>query len=102
MQIKINDTEFKRLVSFVHDNYGIDLSQKRVLIEGRLSNELNRRGYKDYTSFLDMVFADHSGTEIVNLLNKLTTNHTYFRREPEHYTFMKETFLPEIKKKNAR
>lgn len=102
MQVKIKDAEFTRLVSFVHDNYGIDLSQKRVLIEGRLGNELGKRGFSDYTSFLDMVFADHSGTEVVNLLNKLTTNHTYFRREPEHYAFMKEVWLPEMKQQKAQ
>jgi len=102
MQIKINDAEFSRLVSFVHDNYGIDLSQKRVLIEGRLGNELGKRGFKDYKSFLDMVFADTSGTEVVNLLNKLTTNHTYFRREPEHYAFMKDVWLPEMKQQKAQ
>ncbi|MBO6232113.1 MAG: protein-glutamate O-methyltransferase [Ruminiclostridium sp.] len=102
MQIKINDAEFNRLVSFVHDNYGINLSQKRVLIEGRLGNELGKRGFKDYESFLNMVFADQSGTEVVNLLNKLTTNHTYFRREPEHYAFMKDVWLPEIKQQKAQ
>ncbi|MBQ9483691.1 MAG: protein-glutamate O-methyltransferase CheR [Ruminiclostridium sp.] len=102
MQVKIKDAEFTRLVSFVHDNYGIDLSQKRVLIEGRLGNELGKRGFSDYTSFLDMVFADHSGTEVVNLLNKLTTHHTYFRREPEHYAFMKEVWLPEMKQQKAQ
>ena len=101
MQIKIDDTEFTRLVSYVHDNYGINLSQKRVLIEGRLGNELTKRGFADYKSFLDMVFADTSGTEMVTLLNRLTTNHTYFKREPEHYDFMKNVFLPEMKKKAA-
>ena len=101
MQVKISDSEFNRLVDFIHDNYGINLSQKRVLIEGRLGNELKNRGYDDYKPFLDMVFSDTSGSEVVNLLNKLTTNHTYFRREPEHYTFMKDVFLPEIKQKNA-
>ncbi len=101
MQIKIKDDEFNRLVNFVHDNYGIDLRQKRVLIEGRLSNELTKKGFTDYSGYIDMVFADKSGTEVVNLLNRLTTNHTYFRREPEHYQFMNEVFLPEIKQKAA-
>lgn len=101
MSIPIADAEFTRLVSYVHDNFGINLSQKRVLIEGRLSNELNARGFSDYSSFLNMVFSDPSGTEIVNLLNKLTTNHTYFLREPEHYDFMRKVFLPEMREKKS-
>lgn len=99
MAVAISDKDFERLVAYVHDNYGIDLSRKRVMIEGRLGNTLESRGFSDYTSFLDMVFADKSGSEVVNLMNKLTTNHTYFLREPEHYDFMRNTFLPEIKEK---
>ena len=57
MIISISDKEFERLVTYVHDNYGIDLSRKRVMIEGRLGNVLEKRGFKDYSSFLDMIFA---------------------------------------------
>lgn len=73
------------------------------MIEGRLGSVLDSKGFSDYSSFLDMVFADKSGTEVVNLMNRLTTNHTYFLREPEHYEFMRNTFLPEMKaKKNKK
>ena len=99
MIISISDKDFERLVTYVHDNYGIDLSRKRVMIEGRLGNVLEKRGFKDYSSFLDMIFADKTGTEVVNLMTRLTTNHTYFLREPEHYDFMRNVFLPEIKQK---
>ena len=93
---KITDNDFNKLVSFLHDEYGINLANKRVLIEGRLCNEIQRRGFESYTAYLDTVYKDKSGTEIVALLNKLTTNHTYFMREPEHYDFMRTVFLPYI------
>ncbi len=99
MPASITDNEFHRLVGFVHEHYGIDLSKKRTLIEGRLGNVLTTRGFSDYSSYLDMVFADKTGTEAVSLMNRLTTNHTYFLREPEHYDFMRETLLPELVKK---
>lgn len=98
MPAPITDNEFHRLVSFVHEHYGIDLSKKRTLIEGRLGNVLASRGFSDYSSYLDVVFADKTGTEAVSLMNRLTTNHTYFLREPEHYDFMRETLLPELVK----
>lgn len=97
--IAMTDAEFNRLVGYVHENYGIDLSRKRVMIQGRLSNLLASRGFTDYSSFLNMVFSDKSGTEVVNLMNRLTTNHTYFLREPEHYEFLRNTFLPALEKK---
>ena len=44
--IKITDKEFDRLVKFIHSKYGIDLSKKRVLIEGRLSKMIAEKGFK--------------------------------------------------------
>lgn len=92
--MKISDTDFKRLVEYMENKYGINLKQKRVLIEGRLSNTISQRGFSDFTTFLNMVFADRTGTEMISLINKLTTNHTYFYREEEHYAFMREVALP--------
>ncbi len=98
MIIKITDNEFNRLVKFMHSTYGIDLSRKRILIEGRLSNMIADRGFSSYTEYLNSVFEDKSGKETVTLVNKLTTNHTYFMREPQHFEFMKSVFLPYVEK----
>lgn len=96
MAMKITDAEFNRLINFMHSTYGIDLSRKRILIEGRLSNMLAEKGFTNYNQYLDSVFADKSGRETVELVNKLTTNHTYFMREPQHFDFMRTVFLPYI------
>ena len=96
--LKISDADFKRLVEFMESKYGINLKQKRVLIEGRLSNTIVQRGFPDFTAFLNMIFADRTGTEMINLLNKLTTNHTFFMREEEHYQYMREVILPYLEK----
>jgi chemotaxis protein methyltransferase CheR len=96
--MKISDADFNRLVKFMEDKYGINLKQKRVLIEGRLSNQITQRGFDSFTPFLDQIFADRTGTEMINLLNKLTTNHTFFYREDGHYEFMKNVLLPELEK----
>lgn len=92
--MEITDCEFQRLVGYMHDNYGINLAAKRVLIQGRLGNMLRERGFKSYDEYIDAVLADTSGAEVTTILNKLTTNHTFFMREPEHYTFMRDTVLP--------
>ena len=95
--IKITDADFNRLVSFIRDNYGINLSNKGSLIEGRLSNTLTEEGYSSYGEYLDSCFSDSTGKAIDRLLIKLTTNHTYFMREPEHFKFLTDTVLPFIK-----
>ncbi|MCH5195524.1 MAG: protein-glutamate O-methyltransferase CheR [Oscillospiraceae bacterium] len=95
--MEITDAEFQRLVKFIYDNFGINLSAKRVLVQGRLGNMIRERGFKNYNEYIDAVMNDKSGAEITIILNKLTTNHTFFMREPEHYTFMKEVILPYMK-----
>lgn len=94
MGLEITETEFQRLVKYMYDSFGINLSAKKVLVQGRLGNMLNERGFKNYDEYLDAVLADSTGAEVTTILNKLTTNHTFFMREPEHYTFLKDTILP--------
>ncbi len=94
MALEITEQEFQRLVKFMYDNFGINLAAKKVLIQGRLGNMLIERGFKNYNEYIDTVLADKTGAEVNTILNKLTTNHTFFMREPEHYTFLNDVVLP--------
>ena len=86
--VKITDKEFSTMVQFVHRKYGIDLSKKRQLIEGRLAQTLREKNCSSFEQYLDLLFKDKTGTEITGLLNKITTNHSYFARENEHFEFL--------------
>lgn len=97
----ITDHEFNRIVLYVKNNFGIDLAQKRTLIMGRLENYLLRNGYESYDEYMAKVEENPSGQEATNLVNVLTTNHTYFMRESVHFDFMKQEVLPVLKKKEA-
>ncbi|MCR5416687.1 MAG: protein-glutamate O-methyltransferase CheR [Pseudobutyrivibrio sp.] len=95
----MTDREFERLVEFLESRYGINLSQKKVIVQGRLDNYLARNGFANYGDYLNAVESDKSGHELQNMLNILTTNHTYFWREPDHFIFLKEVILPQIVEK---
>lgn len=95
----ITDSEFQRIVTYVKKHYGIDLSQKRVLVGGRLENYLARNGYANYNEFMEKVEKNPHGSEATDMVNILTTNHTYFMRESEHFEFMKNVALPWAKSK---
>ncbi len=92
----MTDREFERLVEFLESRYGINLSQKKVIVQGRLDNYLARNGFATYGDYLNAVEHDKSGHELQNMLNILTTNHTYFWREPDHFIFLRDVILPEI------
>ena len=46
--VRLSDSEFEFIVDFVSKRYGIDLSQKRRLIEARLAGELKSNGFDNY------------------------------------------------------
>lgn len=97
----ITDGEFNRIVSYVLTHYGIDLSKKRVLVSGRLENYILRNGYANYNEYMSKVEDDPHGDEAKNLINVLTTNHTYFMRESTHFDYLKQVVLPQLKRSEA-
>lgn len=98
----INDADFRRLVSFMRDNYGIDLSQKRQLITGRLSSSLRQRGYGSFSDFVDHLLRHKDNDEMTLLLNKLTTNYTFFMREKDHLDYFSHNILPELVRRHQK
>ncbi len=96
---KFTDEEYLRIVRFLKSRYGIDMSRKKEIVAGRLENYLRANGYKSYTDYMNAVETDITGGLEKKLVNLLSTNHTYFMREPEHFTYFRQVVLPWLKKK---
>lgn len=97
----ITDLELKRIANFVKQRYGIDLSQKKVIVNGRLENYIKSKGWNNFNQFMDAVEHDRSGVQEKMLVNFITTNHTYFMREFEHFEYFKSVVLPWLKNKES-
>ena len=95
----LTDKEFQRIVNYIRNNYGIELGQKRVIVEGRMKNYLAANGYTSYEQYMNAVEADRSGKEAKSLVDMLTTNHTFFMREFEHFEYFQRIVLPQLKEK---
>ena len=98
----ITDEEFRRISTYMKGRYGIDLSQKKVIINGRLENYIKTNGFRSFNDFMNAVEDDKTGRQEKMLVNLLTTNHTYFMREFEHFDFLRKEVLPWVKNKAAR
>ena len=96
----ISDADFNRMVKFVRNNYGIDLRQKRQLIQSRLSNVIKSKGFDDFNQYVDYLLKSGTGDDINQLLSKLTTNYTYFMRETESFDYFVKSILPEMERKH--
>lgn len=92
--LTINENDFQRLVQFVQKNYGIDLSKKKHLITGRLSNTILSMGFSTFQDYVDYLIKNKKPEDLELMLNKLTTNYTYFMRERAHFDYLTDVILP--------
>lgn len=92
--LTIKESDFQRLVKFVKSDYGIDLSKKKQLITGRLSNTILSLGFSTFEEYVDYLITYKKPADLELMLNKLTTNYTYFMREEGHFSFFTDTILP--------
>ncbi|MDP4108871.1 MAG: protein-glutamate O-methyltransferase CheR [Bacillota bacterium] len=97
--IQLTDQELRDFSLFVKSRYGIDLSKKKQLIESRMQKVFTERKIKNFTDYFNLIKKSDQN-EVTVMLNKLTTNHTYFMREAKHYEFMKEFIMPQWEKNN--
>jgi len=98
----ITDLEFQQIVNYIKDKYGIRLQDKKILVVGRLENYLVRNDIDSYSELMNRVRSDPAGTIATDLINALSTNHTYFMREFEHMEYLKNKVLPYLKIKEAQ
>lgn len=98
----LTDEEFWRIVNYLKPKYGIDMTHKKIIINGRLEVYLKNHGYATVSAFLDDMERDATGSLEASLVNLLTTNHTFFMREFEHFEFFKTVVLPELRQKEQR
>ena len=101
-ELMISDDELKRISVFMKQRYGIELGQKKVIVNGRLQNYVKKNGFQNYHEFMDAVERDKTGMQEKILVNFLTTNHTYFMREFEHFDYMRNVVLPWLRVKEER
>lgn len=94
----MTDLEFRRISMFLKDRYGIDMTHKKEIMDGRLSNMIRIRGFDSYDAYMNALMQDSSGEMEKELVNLLSTNHTYFMREFEHFEYMKKVVLPHLRK----
>ncbi|CAH0355719.1 protein-glutamate O-methyltransferase CheR [Aquabacterium sp. CECT 9606] len=86
----ITDQEFNRFQRFIYDAAGITMaSSKKALVSGRLSKRLQARQLKSFTEYFNLLSSGQAKDEVQTAIDLLTTNETYFFREPKHFELLK-------------
>jgi len=95
--IDINEEEFKKIAKLVYTQFGINLTdKKRALVRGRLNKVIREKGFHSFQQYYDSIMEDKTGVELIQLVDKISTNHTYFFRENDHFEFLVKEELPAV------
>jgi len=93
----LNKSEFDELQSYIHSNFGIWLPDgKMTMVEQRIRPLVVDAGLPTFSDFIRLKLKSPSATDLTEFVNRITTNHTYFARESEHFDYLKKTVLPEL------
>ncbi|MYM41553.1 CheR family methyltransferase [Duganella qianjiadongensis] len=89
--VALTNKEFSQFQRFIYDAAGISMADgKQALVSGRLAKRLAHHQLSSYGDYLRMLEnRDHSG-ELQIAVDLLTTNETYFFREPKHFALLRE------------
>ena len=90
--------DFRRLSEFIESELGIRTPPaKKTMLESRLQKRLRRLGLGSFTEYCDYLFSEEGlKTELVHMVDMVTTNKTDFFREPGHFDFLVQKALPEL------
>jgi len=93
--ITITQKEFEKLADYINKNYGIHLKEeKKVLIINRLYDELVKNNFTNFTQYYEHIVSDKFGETLIALIDKITTNYTFFMREADHFYYFRDKVLP--------
>ncbi|UZE21513.1 protein-glutamate O-methyltransferase CheR [Pseudomonas sp. B21-056] len=91
----LSDKEFAQFRDLIFEIAGIRMSDaKKPLVSGRLAKRIRQQGLFSYGDYFRLLLSER--TELQVAVDLLTTNETYFFREPKHFDFLRERILPEL------
>jgi len=90
----ITDHEFALFQQLIYKIAGISLSDaKKILLVGRLGRRLKAYELGTFTQYYRMLASGEHPEEVQTMVDLLTTNETYFFREPRHFAFLRDEII---------
>ncbi|WP_426153325.1 CheR family methyltransferase [Pseudomonas sp. DC3000-4b1] len=92
----ISDADFARFQGWLYQRAGIHMAtSKKALVAGRLAGRLRQLDMENYGQYFALITAPPGAGEAQIALDLLTTNETYFFREPKHFEWLRDQ-LPSL------
>ena len=99
--LAFSDPEFRRIADLMYAAVGLSYNvAKKSLIHSRLAPRIQKIGLASFAEYLAVLEDEAEAAEFQMAVDLLTTNETYFFREPKHYELLQQE-LPKFPNKAA-
>ena len=89
--VLFSDREIKRISELMYEAAGLSFSDsKKSLIQSRLATRIQRMGLDSFGDYIALLEDESQAAEFQMAVDLLTTNETYFFREPKHYELLEK------------
>jgi chemotaxis protein methyltransferase CheR len=97
----LSQKSFLRFADYITRELGIKMpDSKMTMVQSRLLRRARELRLESLDAYSDYFFASSSDEERQLLINVMTTNKTDFFRESEHFTYLQEVVLPELRRRS--
>ena len=87
----LSDRTFQAISALMYDSIGLALNaSKKSLVSSRLGPRIQRLGLDGFDPYLALLHDESEAGEFQMAVDLLTTNETYFFREPKHYEVLEQ------------
>lgn len=91
---KLSIAEFRKFQKLIFEIAGISMPEaKQTLVESRLSKRLRQLEMNKFGDYHTFITHPANSAELQTAVDLLTTNETFFFREPEHFEFLRKKAL---------
>ena len=98
--VPLHEMTFRSLRDYIYDQTGIFVpDSKKYFLENRLSHRILEKNLSGFDEYLLFLRASGNG-ELRDLYNAVTTNETYFFREPQQFDVFTKHILPRVLERN--
>jgi len=99
---ELSGRDFQRISTITRRVAGIDLQAgKEGLVMSRLMRRLVVLGAATFDEYVDYVENDRTGQEMNAMVDALTTNKTSFFREIQHFEYLRDHVVPQLRESTA-
>lgn len=91
--IAFSDREFGIIAGIMYEAAGLSFNDsKKSLIHSRLAPRIQKLGLASFAQYIEILQDESEVAEFQMAVDLLTTNETYFFREPKHYDLLQQEF----------